>query len=263
MPSLISFWNFQGDGPDHAAMGSARYLLVERGGSVPVVECEGAPFGRRAVAFGAGAWLEVPRSECPALNLHGPEAEVTILAWIRRSRSPVGGCEAVAGMWNEHGRRQYCLFLNLGIHDSDQQVGAHVSSVGGPTPGYKYCMDAAIGATAVSFGEWHCVAMTYGGNSARGYLNGRLDERGTRNPYHYPGGLFDGGPLGADFTVGAVARPERVEMDNGRPVEIGHVQANLFHGLLGGLAVFARALTPGEIAELARAPSENRLAGVE
>ena len=58
---------------------------------------------------------------------------------------------------------------------------------------------------------------------------GRLDERPGRNPYPYPGGIFDGGPAGADFTVGAVHRG----------VEMG----NFFAGLLGGLAVYQRALS--------------------
>ncbi len=170
-----------------------------------------------------------------------------MVAWIKRGRSPGGGCEAVAGMWNEHGQRQYGLFLNLLIHDSAQQVGAHVSSVGGPTPSHLYCMDAAIGATPVPFDEWQCIAMTYGGGEARSYLNGILDERPGRNPYPYEGGIFDGGAEGANFTVGAVARPQYVDMRDGRPVEVGHVQANLFHGLMGGLAVYDRALEPHEV----------------
>lgn len=251
LPGLVSFWNFQDTEGSLSAQGPGAYPLVHRGPELPVVDDAEGPLGPKAVRFGSGGWLEAVRAESPLLNIRGPEAEVSIVAWINRSVNPEGGCEALAGMWNEHGRRQYCLFLNLEIHDSSQQVGAHISSVGGPTPGFKYCMDAAIGATPVPFGVWQCVAITYGSGVAKAWLNGRLDARGDRNPYAYPGGIFDGGPQGADFTVGAVAKPERVEMENGAPVEMGHVQSNLFHGLLGGLAVFCRCLTDGEIAELA------------
>lgn len=247
----VAFWDFQSslDGVWQSE-GAGSYCLAERGGKAEVVEAAGGPFGDQAIRFGGGVWLECPRAHCPELNICGPEAEVSVVAWIRRGRNPGEGCEAIAGMWNEHGRRQYGLFLNLLIHDSAQQVGAHVSAVGGPTPGHRYCMDAAIGATPVPMDVWQCVAMTYGGGEARAYLNGVLDERAGRNPFPYRGGIYDGGADGADFTVGAVARPRYVEMRDGTPVEVGHVQSNLFHGLMGGLAIYDRALEAREIFRL-------------
>ena len=57
------------------------------------------------------------------------------------------------------------------------------------------------------------------------------------NPYEYPGGLLDGGENGSDFTVGAVHRSG----------EMG----NWYVGLIGGLAVFNRALSDEEMAYLA------------
>lgn len=255
IPGLVSFWTFQEpEGSPRIAAGRAKLALKELGGTVARAD-EGV-FGSYSAAF-TGDELSrpcfyVPRAEAQPLNFHGPGAQVSIVAWVKRRFVPAleGHCQAVAGMWNEHGKRQYCLFLNLRIHESAEQVCAHVSHVGGPTPGFKYCMDAAIGATPVPFDRWQCVAITYDGEYARAFFNGRLDSRGGRNPYHYPHGLFDGGPNGADFTVGAVSRPEHVEMIAGRPVEYGSVQANCFRGLLGGLAVFDRALDAAEILRL-------------
>ena len=251
---LVSFWDFQeAPGVVRLSRGPGAYELLDHGGSVPVIENASGPFGSRAAGFGGGPWLEAARAESPRLDLHGLEACVSIVAWIKRRRVAeyAGGCQALAGIWNEHGLRQYCLFLNLQIHGSAEQVGAHISSTGGATPGHKYCMDAAIGATPVPFDVWQCVAMTYERGEARAYLNGQLDKRGRRNPYYYPGGIFDGGPSGANFTVGAVARPAHVDLHDGLPVEVGHVQANLFQSLLGGLAVFERALAPKELEVLA------------
>ncbi len=111
-------------------------------------------------------------------------------------------------------------------------------------------MEAAIGATEVALEKWECIAMSYDGREARAYLDGELDVRGERNPYAYELGIFDGGEEGADFTVGAVARPEKVEMVEGKAVESGSVQSNLFVGLMGGLAVFDRALSEGEMREM-------------
>jgi hypothetical protein len=195
---LISFWDFQEEpGQARVARLGDPYRLQEVGG--PVERADGGIFGPYAAKFtreSAGS-LVIPRAQCPSLNLHGPNARVTLIAWIKRAPTPpreAGLCQAVAGMWNEHAKRQYCLFLNLRIHESAEQVGAHISSVGGATPGFKYCMDAAIGATPVPPDTWQCVAITYDGAFARAYLNGRLDRRGDRNPYRYEGGIFDGGP---------------------------------------------------------------------
>lgn len=162
---------------------------------------------------------------------------MTVIAWIKRGLKEEQECQAVAGMWNETNlKRQYCLFIDLKIWESSDQVCGHVSSVGGPTPGFKYCMDAAIGSTPIEINEWLCAAFTYDGSYAKAYLEGRLDVRGDLNPYKYEGGLYNGGDNGADFTVGAVYRKG----------EMG----NWFSGQIGGLAVFNRALSEQEISIL-------------
>lgn len=247
MPGLVAFWDFQGEGLK--ARGPYGYRLEEMEGTAERVS-EGV-FGKQSVSLGNGPWLRVKRVDGPGLNIRGHEAQVTVAAWIKRRQAPEGqrGCQALAGMWNEHGKRQYALFLNLHIWDSDEQVGAHISATGGASPGYRYCMDAAIGDTRVPWDVWQCVAITYDGLDARAYLNGVLDTRKGRNPCRLPGGIFTGGVDGADFTVGAVARPERVDE---KFKEHGAVVANRFHGLLGGLAVFQRALNEDELLKLAQ-----------
>jgi hypothetical protein len=236
-PGLISFWDFsEVAGSERVSVGPHAYRLKEMNGHI-AQSGEGV-FGPYAADLRFGQWFRIPRDECPELNLHGLHAQVTVAAWIKWGVSDYNGCEAIAGFWDESRRkRQYCLFLNLRIWESAEQVCGHVSSVGGPAPGFLYCMDAAIGKTPVSHGEWHFVAFTYDGVEARAYLDGRLDERDGYNPYNYVGGLFDGGADGADFTVGAVNRSD----------EMG----NFFTGLLGGLAVFNRALTSEEIRRMA------------
>jgi hypothetical protein len=113
-------------------------------------------------------------------------------------------------------------------------------------------MDVAIGATAVSFDQWHCVAMTYDGTQAAAYLDGVLDTRQPegepgRNPFRLVGGL---NPKASDFTVGAVARPCVVEADPlGGFQESGSLMGNPFVGLLGGLAIFPRVLSAKELAK--------------
>jgi hypothetical protein len=233
---LIAFWDFQEPtARPRISRGPNRYALTPHG---DLKQVDGGVFGPHAMLVSEGQWLDIPRRECPALNLHGPGAQATVVAWLKRHPKSDGECQAVAGMWHETGRRrQYCLFLDLSIHNSRNQVCGHVSNVGGPTPGFKYCMDAAIGSTPVPMDAWTTAGFTYDGQYARAYLNGVLDVRETFNPYSYPGGLFDGGPDGADFTVAAVHR--------------SNCMGNWFTGVLGGLAVFGRALTDDEMRSLA------------
>ncbi|MNI47017.1 hypothetical protein D3C73_1015120 [compost metagenome] len=233
--SLVSLWDFQEDGNFHTAQGPFPYVLEAMSG--PIQRAEDGVLGPYAAELAYGQWFRLPRSECPALDFHGPGAKLTLLAWIKRNTSENPRCEAIAGMWNESEmKRQYALFLNLRIWDSQDQVCGHVSAEGGPTPGYPWCMSTAIGETVVTKGEWHTIAFTYDGTHAKVYLDGLLDERANYNPYLYDKALFDGGSSGADFTVGAVHRSG----------EMG----NFYAGLLGGLAVFQEALPVEEIRRL-------------
>lgn len=237
MPGLISCWDFaEPAGQPRVARGPGAYALREMGGPVERVG-EGAISGY-AAKLSPGLWFSIPRSECPLLNLHGKDTKLSVVAWIQRHpKSPEVTCEAIAGMWNEsRAKRQYCLFLDIRIKDTAHQVSGHVSGIGGPTPGFKYCMDVAIGNTPVPWHQWQFVGMTYDGQEARSYLNGRFDPRPGRNPYPYPHGIFDGGPDGSDFTVGAVDR--------------SNIIGNWFAGLIAGIAVFNRVLTEEDMQTL-------------
>jgi hypothetical protein len=238
LPGLVAFWDFQEPaGQVRRARGPHGYELQEMAGSVRRVE--GGVFGPYAAELAVGQWLGISRGNCPALDIHGPDSQLSLFAWLKRRRKPHIECEAVAGMWNETRRkRQYALFLDLRIRGSADQAGGHVSGIGGPTPGHRYCMDAAIGRTGVEYTEaWEFVGFTYDSMVARLYRNGCFDPRPTHNPYPYPGGLFDGGSDGADFTVGAVHR--------------GGEMGNWFTGFLGGLIVCSSVLPPETIRSLA------------
>ncbi len=236
-PGLVSLWDFsEPGGQDRISRGQCSYALREVNG--PVVCSPEGPLSGYSAQLKKGQYFRIKREDCPKLNLSGPQAQVSVVAWVKRARKEnERACEAVAGMWNEtRKKRQYCLFLNLRIYDSANQVCGHVSNLGGPTRGHKYCMDASIGQTPVPYDKWRCVGMTYDSYLVKSYLNGVLDKRPGHNPYPYPGGLFEGGEDGADFTVGAVHRSG----------EMG----NWFTGLLGGLAVFSRALSGKEMAAI-------------
>lgn len=227
-------WDFsEAPGRPRWSSGRERYPLYEMAG--PVARGDDGPGGGATLDLKEGQWLRCPRAECPALDFRGPATRFSVVAWVRRRAKSTSECEAVAGMWNEtHRTRQYCLFLNLRIWDSVDQACGHLSSTGAPSPGYRFCMEAAIGATRVEHERWHLVAFTYDGHWGRIYVDGRLDYRPGLNPYHWPLPITDGGSTGSDFTVGAVFR--------------GGQMGNWFSGSLGGLAIYDACLTEADMA---------------
>jgi len=238
-PGLIAFWDFKDPGERFQTAQGADYILESQSGPLDLIEDSKAPLGGKAIQIKKGQWLNLPRCECPRLDIHGPDGQLTVMAWIKRHKEEQQGCEFIAGQWNETGLgRQYGLFLNISVWEQEEQVCGHLSNVGGPTPGYKYCIDGPVGQTPVPFDEWAVIAMTYDGHSGYAWLNGALDIRPGLTPYSMAGGLYDGGPGGSDFTVGGVDRSG----------EIG----NFFCGALAGLAVYERALSPAEIYALAQ-----------
>lgn len=263
IPDLVCLWDFsEPAGDDKVSIGPNAYSLKEGDGRIDIGREDEGPLSGYSADFGSsGSYFYIERDSCPELNISGPDAKVTVVTWIKRKTKNKGDgwnrdsdIQAVAGMWNEYDSlRQYCLFLDLRIWDSFGQVCGHVSNIGGPSPHYEWCMDASIGETVVPVNEWTTIGFTYDADSAlaKSYLNGVLDVRMdyigaayildewveeewiSRNPYYYPGGLFDGRDDGADFTVGGVYRSGRM--------------GNYFAGLMGGLAVFSRALTDSEM----------------
>ena len=234
---LICFWDFN-EKEGEARLSKAGYPYRLREGHGQIKRVKDGLFGKYSAFIKEGQWFYIPRDQCPALNIKGKEKQVSVVAWVKRSGKSTNECEAIAGMWNEtNKKRQYCLFLNLSIWASSQQVGGHISGTGGPTEGFKYCMDVSIGKEQVPFNQWQCVAFTYDGSEACSYLNGDFEKRDGRNPYEYNLGIFDGGNDGADFTVGAVYRSNSM--------------GNFFSGQIGGLAIFSRALSSKELLYLA------------
>lgn len=244
-PDLVAFWDFQEPaGSPRISRGTAHsYALQEMSGAVE--RMEGGVFGTFAAGIKRGQRLQVSRADIGALDIHGKDAQVTVVAWIRRGDKQTW--QAIAGVWDETRKmRQYCLFLNaprgtradeMKRYPLADRIHGHVSGVGGPTPGEQFCITYSSGATAIPFGEWQCLAMSYDGKASRVYVNGKLDALEQYNPFPYTEGLFDGGKEGADFTVGAVHR--------------GGEWGNYFDGRIGGLAIYKRALNEEEMTRLA------------
>lgn len=249
---LISFWDFQEPaGSDRISSGPYSYPLKERNGAVKRVSP--GIFGPHSAYIEWGQWFSISREDCPALNIHGPDAQVSVIAWIQRIAD--NHWQFIAGMWNEQDAvRQYALFTsghrqsNYRTYDrieAEHQPHGYISAVGGATPGKPFCYSYATGPTYLQKHRWYMLTSTYDGSRIKVYVNGSLDENPGYNPFLYEKGIFDAGINGADFTVAQRAVPKWPDYPQNAPDNgVG------FSGYLGGLGIFDRALTPAEIYEL-------------
>lgn len=244
---LVAFWDFsEKAGKPRKAIGKGKFPLAENKGTIPRAE-EGPLSGYSAV-FRDSAYLSLPNSKTGALNIHGKNRGVTVMAWVKWE----GKTGFVGGMWNEYasgGKRQYGLFVSLPYYNGGDQVCGHISWTGKPTPPFPYSIDYSSSTQIVQKRQWQFVAFTYDGQYIRSFLNGEFEAREpelidhtkgfpgypegithSKNPYFFPEGM---GNNGSDFTVGAVL--------------LARGMGNYFRGQIGGLAVFDRALSPEEI----------------
>lgn len=253
-PGLVALWDFKEKaGHDRVSfLGIEKFNLKEKAGAIPRVS-EG-PLSGYAIELDGTNYLSIPYSETATLNVK--DNSVTVVAWVKWTGPGVG---FVAGMWNEYqsgGKRQYGLFVNLPHYNGERQVCGHISKTGKATPPFPYSIDYSASKQWVPEEVWSCVAFTYDGKYIRSYLNGIFETREVelirntkgfegypegliqvKNPYYFPYGIGDNG---SDFTVGAVA--------------LAGGMGNFFKGLIGGLAVFNRALPDDEMKRIAIVP---------
>lgn len=250
---LVALWDFkEAQGEDRKAYGIDDFPLKEAGQVTPRIN-EG-PLSGYSASFGDNNYLILPNSNAGSLNIFGYEREITVMAWVKWQGDQTG---FIGGMWNEYkagGQRQYGLFVSLPYYNGANQVCGHISKTGKPTPPFPYSIDYSASAQIVAKEKWQFIAFTYDGHYIKSYLNGRFMAREpepikntigfdlypkglthSKNPYYFPDGMGDNG---SDFTVGAVL------------LKTG--MGNFYKGLIGGLAVFDRALSDMEINDLGK-----------
>jgi hypothetical protein len=265
IPNCVAFWPFQ-DGPDINPVDVKNgYVLRKTGAALPAA-VSGGVFGDRALDFRDGGLYASKAGQppaippIPALDIHGPDAQSSVVVWYRDYAFPYAPftyavSKFVAGVWDETnpGHRQYGMFLSVG-DDPEDRVVSHICSwnnVGGrsfndgfPNDIYNHEWAASGQAPLVNDSVMHLAVATYDGLNSRAYLDGVLapftyGSYGLRNPFTSgDGGGLSGGPnLHGDFSVGIH--------------KVGGYWTTQFTGVIAGVAVFDRALTAGEISDIA------------
>ena len=255
LPGLICFWNFQEMGGEpRQSRGPYNYQLLEQQGEISRVR--GGVWGPYSAKIKPGQWLSIERDKCPALMIHGEEAQYTILAWIKRDSERLW--QYIAGVWNEtNADRQYAMFVNgrrktdyrtFTRTDADCQAHAYLSVEGGNTPDNFACFSYATGATRLEENCWYFLAATYDQQSLKVYVDGELDTLQNYNPFEYANKpIYDGGEEGANFTVAQRSIPHWKGYPETPYVEQG------FSGQMGGLAVYGRALDAKQLSSIGAA----------
>ncbi len=278
-PGLVGFWTFAEEaGQPRVSTGTKqKHPLAEVGGAIARVE--GGPYSGFAAELDGKHYFAIPYAKTGDLNISGPDAQVSMFAVVRIEN--LRQSRTIAGMWSEGtganddtGTRQYALLMNMPTYGGPNKLVPHISSEGGVTrradgSAFPWCADYAVSAQVVPTGRWCSLAFTYDGKFIRAYVNGlseapafdpvkmnRHDRyflaegldgkaRGL-NPYYHGRGIFRYDPArhattkpsgGSDFTVGA-------------RYAVGRMLGEATIGRLGGLAVWNRALTAGEIKAL-------------
>jgi hypothetical protein len=249
LSSAICFWDFQGENK-LTSRGQHAFTLSEMNG--PIKCSEDGVFGPCSLDITRGQWLRILNEDCPELDLHG-RCEVSMVAWIKRQTDNIW--QYIAGVWDEdNSARQYALITSghmqaeceaLERSPAEHQPHGYVSDVGGATPGKPFCFSYATGATRIPDNQWTMIGFSYDLHAIRVYTNGRLDENGSCNPFFWDKPLYHAQAVRPAFTVAQRAVPSWPDYPDGSPShEVG------FGGLLGGLAVYDRALDPNEMQTL-------------
>lgn len=245
---FVAAWDFS---ESHKFASVCGKYALENNGGVKIVP--DGPVSGYSAEFNGGNFLTLPYAKTGALNVK--TNEVTVVAWVKWSGEGIG---FVGGMWNEYqdgGKRQYGLFVSLPYYNGGDNVCGHISRSGKATPPFPYSIDYSASAQKVPYNKWVCVAFTYDGKYIRSYMDGKCIARPqeliehtkgfagypeglvqSKNPYYFPDGIGDNG---SDFTIGAVL--------------LKRGMGNFFKGRIGGLAVYKKALSDMQLAELSAA----------
>lgn len=287
-PGLVAFWKF-GEEPGQPRLSTAtpeKHPLVEVGG--PIGRVAGGPFSGYSIDFNGQQYLMAKHAELGDLDIHGPEAQVSMFAVVKLTEMKRG--VTIAGIWSEGkgahddtGTRQYAMLLNMPTYGGPRQLTPHVSSEGGVTrradgSPFPWCADYAASKSVVPEGKWVTLAFTYDAKYLKAYFNGLLEPRAIEpktdkrddpyfmqegpggsprgiNPYYHGRGIFHFQPeLHAQSKPGGPA-----DFTVAARYAVGSMLGEAMKGQLGGLAVFNRALSDDEVLSLHKASAIDKL----
>lgn len=286
-PGLVGLWDFSEPAGEPRVSRDTPTAHALREVNEPVPRIDEGPLSGHAARFDGSHFLRIDHGDTGDLNIHGADAAVSMIAFVRLPR--ITGAGMVAGMWYEgegrddrSGSRQYGLLLNTPAYGGPDRVTPHVSSEGGPSrradgSWLPWCVDYAVNVSPIALNEWVSVGFTYDGEVLKAYYNGVMEPREAdpepdrrtdryfyetadgshrgMNPYYHGRGLFSYDP-----EVHAEEKPAGgSDFTVFASYAVGRIRT--LEGDIGGLAVFDRALTAEEMRAIHDAALEPAQAG--
>lgn len=286
-PDLVAFWTFAEapGGPRQSIGGKETHILQEVHG--PIDTAETGPFSGTSIQFTGNEWLKIAHEDLGGLNICGPDAQVSMIAFIHLEQNRD---TSIAGIWSEgkganddSGTRQYALLLDMPAYGGAQNVTPHISSEGGVTQRadgskFPWCCDYAASPETVELHKWISVGFTYDGEYLKAFYNGvcsprQLDPKADRrtdpyftedgpdggdrsmNPYYHGRGIFC---YEADKEYDPPKMPP-ADFIVGSRFAIGSPAHGAMKGLFGGLAVFDRALSDEQMLAIHQSANLDKL----
>lgn len=285
---LVGFWTFgEPAGETRKSTGTKeQYPLEEVGGAVE--RAEGGSFSGYSAKFDGKHYFRLPYDQLGALNIGGPDAQVSMFAVVKLDEMKRG--VTIAGIWSEGkganddtGTRQYAMLLNMPTYGGPKQLTPHISAEGGVTrradgSAFPWCADYAATKSEVPVGKWVTLGFTYDAKYIRAYFNGVLEERPLRakedkrtdryftsegpdggdrgmNPYYHGRGIFRYDPK-----QHATSKPGGgADFTIAARYAVGSYLGEAMRGRMAGLAVFDRALSDEEMKKLHEAANIDKL----
>jgi len=284
---LVAFWDFSEPSGESRVSegGNQTHALQEVHG--PIERIDTGPFSGYSARLDGSQWFYIPYEETGNLNISGPNAEVSMIAFVKLDKALK---TTIAGMWSEGkgkhddtGTRQYALLLDMPAYGGARQVTPHISAEGGVTQRadgskFPWNVDYAASVSEVETDKWISVGFTYDGKYIKAYYNGKFEPRelnpkadrrgdpyftsegpngGDRgmNPYYHGRGIFQYDPE-KNYDPPKI---DPADFTVGARYAVGSFTKEAMQGAIGGLAVFDRALSDEEMMAIHNSAHLNQL----
>lgn len=286
-PGVVAFWDFSEAAGDKRLSkgGDQAHSLQEVNG--PIERINLGPLSGYSARLTGGEWFYIPYSDLGDLNINGPDAQVSMVAFVKLDKALK---TTIAGIWSEgtgahddSGTRQYALLLDMPAYGGARNVTPHISSEGGVTQRadgskFPWCVDYAVNVSEVETGKWISVGFTYDGGYIKAYYNGAFEPRKLNpkadkredpyfttevpggadrgmNPYYHGRGIFRYDP-NKKYDPPKIAP---ADFTVGARYAVGSFTKEAMQGDIGGLAVFNRALSDDEMLAIHASANLDRL----
>lgn len=217
------FWPMEDSGNESDEGFNTDNALTETSGTIP--QDTDKKFGQYSRDFEFGDTEYMTHADSLATDINGANQQLSIVAAVNRE-SDSGSFESIVAKYDYgSGDRQYALY----VYGVDDAVRFNISPDGGTANS-----GVAFGTTSITLGSWFHLAGVYDDTDMRMYVNGSLDTNGSNNPLTYTSGIYNGS---AAVTVGCY-------LNSG-------AQIRNWDGLIDDVAIFDRALTAVEVADIA------------